>query len=102
MGDRHNSIFKLGRDRRIIWQPHIGHVFFTKATEDANRLVLNHEFHYICRTDGFLNSDVSPDPDEAGILSGAFTLHSINVDVTDEEIKPPKKLEEKAEPAPSV
>ncbi len=80
MADRHNTLFKLGRNRRVIWQPNIGHIFFTNIDGDTAKFALNHEFHYTCRTDGFLNSDYSPDPDTAGVFSGALTLHTINLD----------------------
>jgi len=92
MGTRHNSLFKLARNRRLIWQPHIGHVFFTASAEDSARFVINHEFHYSCRADGLLNKDNAPDIDRSKILSGPFTLHSINLDVSDGEKKPPENL----------
>jgi hypothetical protein len=93
MANRHNSLLKLGRSRRIVWQPHIGHIFFTKIGDDATKLAVNHEFHYTLRTDGFLNSDTSPDFDNPGsVLAGPFTLHTINMDVTAEELEPPTTL----------
>ena len=102
MANRHNSLLKLGRSRRIVWQPHIGHIFFTKIGGDATKLAVNHEFHYTLRTDGFLNSDTSPDFDKDVVLAGPFTLHTINMDVTPEELAPPTTLNQVLEPNPVV
>lgn len=102
MANRHNSLLKLGRSRRIVWQPHVGHIFFTQIGADETKLAVNHEFHYTMRTDGFLNSDVSPDFDTDAVLSGPFTLHTIDMDVTPEELVPPTTLNHVLEPNPVV
>ncbi|GJM36356.1 MAG: hypothetical protein DHS20C18_53570 [Saprospiraceae bacterium] len=99
MAARHNALFKMGRTRRLIWQPHFGHIFFTKSPEDANRMVLNHEYHYTCRTDGILNDDEAPDLNRAGLVSGPFTLHAIDLDVSAADKTPPPTLNDTPEPA---
>ncbi|MDB5012174.1 MAG: hypothetical protein JWQ25_376 [Daejeonella sp.] len=92
MAARHNAHFKLGRNRRLIWQPHIGHVFFTISDDGLKRTILNHEFHYTCRSDGLLNNDRAPDVVPKVALSGPFTLHTVDLDVTEDKKVPPVNL----------
>jgi hypothetical protein len=90
MTNRHHSVFMLGRSRRIIWQPHVGHVKFVTGSA-ADKYVLQHEFMYNCRTDGFLNGDTAPDPVPEAVMP-MTTVHTITLDVSDEEKKAPEVL----------
>src|SRR5687768_4407982 len=90
MTNRHHSLFMLGRTRRIIWQPHVGHVQF-KTGASPDKFVLQHEFMYNCRTDGFLNADTAPDPSPGAVMP-MTTVHTINLDATDAEKKVPEIL----------
>lgn len=99
MADRHNALFKLGRNRREIWQPHFGHIFFTKATMAGAPLMLHHQFLYSCRADGMLNTDTAPDTDQADFLGGPFTTHSIALEAKAVDKIPPSTLND-IEPEP--
>jgi hypothetical protein len=90
MVERHHSLFMLGRTRRIVWQPHVGHVQF-KTRSASDKFVLQHEFMYNCRTDGFLNSDTAPDPAPDAVMP-MTTVHTMSLDVTDDEKKVPEIL----------
>ncbi len=90
MTNRHHSLFMLGRTRRIIWQPHVGHVQF-KTGSGPDKFVLQHVFMYNCRTDGFLNADTAPDPVPGGVMP-MTTVHTINLDASDDEKKVPEIL----------